>query len=146
MIFIMSKTKPDIRQSDVSNLRHLLSKTEESLNSTFDEICSSMEADINMSTPSRRKSVVPKASHPILSKEDTSRRKPVVPKASHPVIPIEDTGRNEKIDRDLIHNEYLGNGNISVSVDSTPTKGHDILDPFRPRKTMKRTPVSKSSK
>jgi hypothetical protein len=123
MIFIMCKTKPDIRQSDVSNLRCLLSKTEQNLNFTLDEICSSMEADINMSTP--------------------SRRKPVVPKASHHVIPIEDTSRKGKIDRVLVHNEYLS---ISVSVDSTPTKGHDTLDPFQPRTTIKRTPVSKSSK
>jgi len=142
MIFIMCKTKPDIRQSDVSNLRCLLSKTEQSLNFTLDEICSSMEADINMSTPSRRKPVVPKALHPVIP-IDTSRRKPVVPKASHPVIPIEDTSRKGKIDRVLVHNEYLS---ISVSVDSTPTKGHNTLDPFRPRTTIKRTPVSKSSK
>ncbi|CAC5398735.1 unnamed protein product [Mytilus coruscus] len=125
MIFVLSKTRPDITHSDVSKLRNLLNKTEKCLDSTLDEICSSMESDMPSSTPNRGTNNGPviSISCPNSPPKETSRN-------GHCLVPRKDDQNVIKTANHL----------------STPKRNPQDSDPFQTRPKIRRTPVCESKK
>ncbi|XP_063442644.1 uncharacterized protein LOC134722941 [Mytilus trossulus] len=125
MIFVLSKTRPDITHADVSKLRNLLNKTERCLDSTLDEICSSMETEMPRSTPNKATN-----NGPVIS-------------ISCPSSPPKENSRNEKV---LVPRKNVQNIIKTANHLSTPKRNPQESNPFQTRPKLRRTPVCESKK
>ncbi|VDI31400.1 Hypothetical predicted protein [Mytilus galloprovincialis] len=125
MIFVLSKTRPDITHADVSKLRNLLNKTEKCLDSTLDEICSSMETEMPRSTPNKATN-----NGPVIS-------------ISCPSSPPKENSRNEKV---LVPRKNVQNIIKTANHLSTPKRNPQESNPFQTRPKIRRTPVCESKK